>query len=107
MDGEAKVVDVVYNPTPHSIMMMKLSEHYKFMVHISTKDKVNELIGLNKALQFTHRMYHDLLEARRITNGYGTTELNFMMPLIEQIENKIYSESDDSFYKTFERKFCL
>ncbi len=30
-----------------------------------------------------------------------------MMPSIEEIENKIYSDSDCSFYKSFEEKFCL
>jgi hypothetical protein len=104
---EAKIIDVVYNPSPQSIMMMKLSEHYKFMVHIPSKDKVNELIGLKKALNFTDSIYHELLQARKIANGYGTYELNFMMPLIDEIERKIHLESDNSFYKTFLEKFCL
>ncbi len=107
MYGEAKVVDVIFNPSPKSILMMKLSEHYKFMVHIPTKDKVNELIGLKKSLNFTGRIYQDMLEARRIANGYGTSELNFMMPLIDEIESKIYPESDNSYYRTFEEKFCI
>jgi len=107
MFHEAKVVDVIYNPTPQSIMMMKLSEHYKYMVHIPTKDKVNELIGLKKSLEFAGAISYEMLQARRIANGYGTSELNFMMPLIEQIESKIYPESDDSFYRNFEEKFCL
>lgn len=104
---EAKIVDVVYNPSPQSIMMMKLSEHYKFMVHIPSKEKVNELIGLKKALNFTESIYHELLQARKIANSYGTCELNFMMPLIDEIERKIYIESDNSFYKTFLENFCL
>lgn len=107
MHGEVKVVDVIYNPSPQSMMMMKLSEHYKFMIHIPTKDKVNELIGLNKALNFTSRIYQEMLQARRIANGYGTCELNFTMSLIDVIESKIYPESDNSFYRTFAEKFCV
>lgn len=104
---DAKVVDVIYNPSPQAIMMMKLADHYQFMVHIPSKDKVNEFIGLSKSLEFTSSIYHEILQARRIANGYGTSELNFMLPLIEDIETKIDPKSDDSFYKTFERKFCL
>lgn len=107
MLGKAKVVDVVYNPSPHSIMMMKLSEHYKFMVHIPSKDKVNELIGLRKSLLFTGKIYQEMLQARKIANGYSTSELNFIIPLTEEMESKIYPESDNSFYKTFLEKFCL
>lgn len=107
MFSGSKVVDVIYNPTPQSILAMKLSEHYKYMVHISTKDKVNELIGLNKALQFTDSIYHEMLQAKNIANGYSTTELNFMMPMIDEIDSKIFPESDSSFYKIFEEKFCL
>jgi hypothetical protein len=107
MYGEAKVVDVIYNPSPKSIMMMKLSEHYKFMVHIPSKDKVNELIGLNKALQFTDSIYHEMLQVNNIVNAYATSELNFMMPMIDKIDSKIFPESDNSFYKIFEEKFCL
>jgi len=104
---QAKVVDVVYNPNPQSIFAMKLSDHYKYMVHIPTKDKVNELIGLTKSMKFTSNVYHELLQARRISKGYGTHELNFMMPIINEIENKIDSDSDISFYKIFNEKFCL
>ncbi len=107
MFSDAKVVDVIYNPTPQSILAMKLSEHYRFMVHIPTKDKVNELIGLTKALQFTDSIYHEMLQAKNIANGYSTTELNFMMPMIDEIDSKIFPESDSSFYKIFEEKFCL
>lgn len=107
MFSDAKVVDVIYNPTPQSILAMKLSEHYKFMVHIPTKDKVNELIGLTKALQFTDGIYHEMLQAKNISNGYSTTELNFMIPMIDEINSKIFPESDSSFYKIFEEKFCL
>jgi hypothetical protein len=105
--GRAKVVDVIYNPSPQAIMMMKLSEHYKFMVHIPSKEKVNELIGLNKSLNFTVGIYHDLLQARRIANCYETSDLNFIIPLIDEIERKIYPESDGSFYRNFEENFCL
>jgi hypothetical protein len=105
--GDAKVVDVIYNPTPQSILAMKLSEHYKYMVHIPTKDKVNDLIGLNKALQFTDSIYHEMLQAKNISNGYATSELNFMMPMIDELDSKIFPESDNSFYKIFEEKFCL
>jgi hypothetical protein len=105
--GDAKVVDVIYNPTPQSILAIKLSEHYKYMVHIPTKDKVNDLIGLNKALQFTGSIYHEMLQAKNISNGYSTSELNFMMPMIDELDSKIFPESDNSFYTIFEEKFCL
>ena len=107
MFHQAKVVDVVYNPNPKSILAMKLSDDYKFMVHLSTKDKVHELIGLVKAMDFTSRVHYELLRARRISNGYGTHELDFMTPMIEEIENKIDLNSDISFYKSFEKKFCV
>jgi hypothetical protein len=105
--SNAKVVDVIYNPTPKSILAMKLSEHYKYMVHIPTKDKVNDLIGLSKSLIFTNKIYHEMLKARKIANGYKTSELNFMMPLIDEIDNKIFPDSESSFYKIFVEKFCL
>ena len=107
MFHQAKVVDVVYNPNPQSILAMKLSDDYKFMVHIPTKDKVHELIGLVKAMDFTSRVHYELLRARRISNGYGTHELDFMTPMIEEIENKIDLNSDISFYKSFEKKYCI
>jgi len=107
MHDKTEVVDVIYNPTPQSILMMKLSDHYKFMVHIPTKDKVNELIGLSKSLIFTSKIYHEMSQARKIAEGYSTSELNFMMPLIYEINNKIHPESESSFYKIFEEKFCL
>ena len=107
MFDEAKVVDVIYNPTSQSILAMKLSEHYKYMVHIPTKDKVNDLIGLTKAMRFSNRIYQELLQAKRIAHGYGTSELNFIIPLIDEIERKFNFDSDDSFYKIFEEKFCL
>ena len=107
MFRQAKVVDVVYNPNPESILAMKISDDYKFMVHISTKDKVHELIGLEKAMDFTSRVNYELLQARKISKGYGTNELDFMLPIIEEIENKIKLNSDTSFYKSFEEKFCL
>ena len=105
--GESKVVDVIYNPSPQSILIMKLSDHYKFMIHIPTKDKVNELVALNKALQFTYRTYHKILQAKKIAKGYGTSELNFMMPMIDELYKKIFPESDNSFYKIFQEKFCV
>ena len=107
MFHQAKIVDVVYNPNPQSILAMKLSEDYKFMVHIPTKEKVNELIGLTKAMKFTSSVYHELLKARRISECYSTHELNFMLPIIEEIENKLDSNSDISFHKSFKNKFCL
>ena len=106
MCHQAMVVDVVYNPNPESILTMKLSDDYKFMVHIPTKEKVHELIGLVKAMDFTSWVYYELLLARRISECYSTHELNFMMPLIEEMGNKIDSDSDISFHKSFEKKFC-
>jgi len=101
------IVDVVYNPSPQSILAMKISDHYKFMIHIPTKDKLNELIGLVKAMNFTCNLHDELLQAKRISKGYGTSELNFIMPLIDEIENKIDPDSDISFYKIFEKNFCI
>jgi hypothetical protein len=105
--GKSKVVDVIYNPSPQSIFMMKLSDHYKFMIHIPTKDKVNDLVGLNKALQFSDYVYHKMLEAKKISKSYGTSDLNFMEKLIADMEQKLHPQSASSFYNIFEEKFCL
>lgn len=105
--AKSKVVDVIYNPSPQSILMMKLSEHYNFIVHISTKEKINDLVGLNKALQFSEYVYHEMLEAHKISKSYGTSELNFMEKLIADMAEKLNPQSANSFFNIFEEKFCL
>jgi len=113
INGELKspldeiVIDVVYNPNPQSILTMKLADHYDFMIHLPTKEKVNELIGLDKAYEYSdiiHKLLHD---TKNIADVYPTDHLNFIKPWLAEIENKINSDSEDSFLQIFKNRFCV
>ena len=104
---DERVIDVVYNPNPQSILAMKLADHYEFMIHLPTKEKVNELIGLDKAYQYSHIMHQLLRDARNIADVYPTGHLDFIKPWLTEIENKIDFDSEDSFLQIFKNRFCV
>ena len=101
------VVDVIYNPNPNSILMMKLKDDYKFLVHIPTKEKLNELIGLNKSYTYSCEILDTLDQAESISECYQTNELNFLLPALKTIREKINSDSESSYFNTFLRDFCI
>jgi len=104
---DERVVDVVYNPNPQSILVMKLADHYEFMIHLPTKKKVNELIGLDKAYQYSHIIYQLLRDTRNIADVYPTGHLDFIKPWLAEIENKVDFDSKESFLQIFKNRFCV
>lgn len=104
---DERVVDVVYNPNSQSIIAMKLADHYEFMIHLPTKEKVNELIGLDKAYESADIIRHVLSDARNIADVYSTKYLDFTKPWLAEIEDKIIQDSEDSFVNIFKNRFCV
>ena len=102
-----KVVDVVYNPSPQSVLAMKLRGHYKYMVHFSTKEKLNELIGFERLVRYAIDLQGELRVVRAIGRRYHAERLNFMLPFVDEIEAKLDLDSQGSFLDLFERHFCV
>jgi len=102
-NNNCNVFDIIYNPNPQSIMMIKLIDHYDLIVHLPTRAKLNSLIGLERSLNFVSTIIDPLVTAERISKRYTTNHLDSILTLSDMLN----LESDNSFYSIFKDEFCL
>lgn len=105
--SETKIVDVIYNPSQESILVMKLADHYEFLVHIGNVKKLDNLIGLVKAKEFVSNFYYDFVIAKRIAKRFDTNYLDFLIPTIDTMNERLKNDSQGSFLTIFKQDFCI
>jgi hypothetical protein len=99
------VLDVVLNPSPSSLLAMKLIDHYKYQISIPTKSKVKRLQQLDSSLRISESIYYSAKHVQRAIDQNELSELSFLSISINNLAVLINGSSTHSLNSIFLDEF--
>lgn len=99
------VLDIVINPSPTSLLALKLAEPYKYPIYIPTKNKVQRLQKLQKSLSLSHEFIGSSLTFLRAIEQFELSDLNFISESFDLLETMADEKSLDSLHSRFLNEF--
>lgn len=103
--SNCEVLDVVLNPSPSSLLAMKLIDHYKYQISIPTKSKVKRLQQLDSSLRISQSIYHSTKHVKRIIDQNQLSELRFLSISINNLAVMINGDSPHALNSIFLDEF--
>ena len=99
------VVDVVINPSASSILSMGLIGHYKLMISIPTKIKVDRLKQIYQSMNICTEIFDELSYQRRLVRINKIPELDFLDKAFDQVQIMLDAQSENSLFSTLKNEF--
>ncbi len=103
--SSCSVLDVVLNPSPSSLIAMKLIDHYKYQISLPTKSKVKRLQQLDSSLRISESIYYSAKHVKRAIDQNELSELSFLSISINNLAVLINGSSTHSINSIFLDEF--
>jgi hypothetical protein len=102
---DCNVVDVVINPAVSSILAMSLVNHYKLMLSIPTKIKVDRLMQIYQSMNICTDISNELYNQIRLVKFNKIPELAFLDKALDQVQFLLDTQSEHSLFSTLKNEF--